>query len=329
MKTFARTFRAVLTNDLVRAKAQSVGIVIYMLATLVSMALGLYLNETQQVKARIVYVAQDAVQAPSSSAELDVTVEATEPPESLLVKQRYDAYVIPQPDGSINVVTLHSDDFKAAVTALVADPSLSIGLGQTTTGPGCQIIGFMMMFLLMNAFGSLFVFSQDKEEGQLVRVSVAPTSFPGYLFAHCVYCLLGIIPEFLLLAVFQALGHDIGFTLPEYLALMVMLDLLGIACALLLHTLIGKRDNANMLGNSLIMLTSLLAGSFSLAVRHAPVVDALRDLLPQKRLMDFASALEAGVPANQAASLLYALGFVAVLFVVSCAILRRRYVRGA
>ena len=115
-----------------------------MLATLVSMALGLYLNETQQVKARIVYVAQDAVQAPSSSAELDVTVEATQPPESLLVKQRYDAYVIPQPDGSINVVTLHSDDFKAAVTALVADPSLSIGLGQTTTGPGCQIIGFML-----------------------------------------------------------------------------------------------------------------------------------------------------------------------------------------
>ncbi|NLH92595.1 MAG: hypothetical protein GX481_09150 [Atopobium sp.] len=52
MKTFARTFRVVLTNDLVRAKAQSVGIVIYMLATLVSMALGLYLNETQQVKAR-------------------------------------------------------------------------------------------------------------------------------------------------------------------------------------------------------------------------------------------------------------------------------------
>ena len=33
MKTFARTFRAVLTNDLVRAKAQSVGIVIYMVSS--------------------------------------------------------------------------------------------------------------------------------------------------------------------------------------------------------------------------------------------------------------------------------------------------------
>ena len=328
MKTFARTFRAVFTNDLTRAKAQSLGIIVYMLATLISMALGLYLNETQQVKARIVYVTQDVAQAPSSSAELDVTVATTEPAESLLVKQRYDAYVISQSDGNLDVVTLRSDDFKNAVIILLTDPSFSVNLGQTTNGPGCQIIGFMMMFLLMNAFGSLFVFSQDKEEGQLARIATAPSSFAGYLFAHCVYCLLGVIPEFMLLITFQALGQNIGFTLPEYLGLMVMLDFLGIACALLLHTFIDKRDNANMLGNVLIMLTSLLAGSFSLAVRHAAVVDALRDLLPQKRLMDFASALEAGVPADQMTSLLYALGFVVVLFVVSCVMLRRRYVQG-
>lgn len=328
MRAFIRTFRSVFVNDLVRGRVQAAPIVVLTLVTLASMVLGLYMHETQHPVVRIVYVTQDAEQAPTSTDELDVTVASTEPPQSLLVEQRYDAYVIQAPDGSLSVDTLKSEGFKAAVTALALDPSQTVDLGQTSDGPGVQILGFMMMFLLMNAFGGLFVFSQDKEEGQLARVSLTPISFAGYLTAHCAYCLIGVIPEFVLLAVFRAMGYDIGITLLGYLGLMLLLSMLGVAAALLMHTLIRKRDNANMLGNATIMLTSLLAGGFSIAVRHAPVADAIRNLLPQKRFMDFASALENGVPLDQGMSLLYVIGFVAVLFIMSCVILRKRYVHG-
>lgn len=329
MRAFIRTFRSVFVNDLMRARVQVIPIVVLMLVTLASMVFGLYMYETQHPVVRIVYVTQDAAQAPTSTDELDVTVASTEPPQSLLVQQRYDAYVTQAADGSLSVDTLKSDGFKSAVIALAADPSLPVDLGQTSSGPGVQILGFMMMFLLMNAFGGLFVFSQDKEEGQLARVTLTPMSFAGYLTAHCAYCLIGVIPEFALLGVFQTMGYDIGITLMDYLGLMLLLSMLGIAAALLLHTLIHKRDNANMLGNATIMLTSLLAGGFSLAVRHAPVADAIRDLLPQKRFMDFAAALENGVPLDQSASLLYVIGFIAVLLIVSCIILRKSYVHKA
>lgn len=327
MRTFFKTFRSVFTNDLVRSRAQLAPTIIFTVVTLASMALGLYMHETQHPVAHIVYVTQDASQAPASGGELDVTVADRKPAESLLVKQRYDAYVTVEEDGSLSIETLRSDDFKTAVAVLVADPSYNADLGQTEEGSGVQILGFMMMFLLMNSFGALFVFSEDKEGGQLSRISLAPVSFAGYLSAHCSYCLIGVIPEFALLVVFQAMGYDIGIALSGYLGLILLLALLGVSCALLLHTLIRKRDNANMLGNAIIMLTSLLAGGFSLAVRHAPVADALRDLLPQKRLMDFAAALENGVPADQYASLMYVVGFVVVLLVAACLLLRRQYIR--
>jgi ABC-2 type transport system permease protein len=327
MMTFFGTFRSVLVNDFARARTQAVASAVLMAATLVSMGLGLYMHETQHPMAHVAYVTQDAAQAPASSEELDVVVVDRKPAESLLVKQRYDAYVTPREDGGFDIDTLRGDDFKTAIGALVADPSLPVDLGQSQGGPGYQMIGFMMLFLLMGSFGGLFVFSQDKEEGQLARISVAPVSLAGYLAAHCICCLVNVVPEIALLAVFQALGHDIGFTLLQYVGLVSALTLLGIAYALFLHSLIRKRDNANMLGSATIMLTSLLAGGFSLAVRHAPVIDAIRDVLPQKRLMDFVSALENGVPVDQYASLGYVIGFAAVLFTVSWLVIRRRYMR--
>ena len=105
----------------------------------------------------------------------------------------------------------------------------------------------MMMFVLTFASFNLFVFADDKEQGQLRRVATAPVSFGFYLAAHCLFCISLLLPEYLLLVTLKLLGWDIGFSLLQYAGLLAILGLFGISLSLLLHTLIKKPDNANML----------------------------------------------------------------------------------
>ncbi|MBC3798137.1 hypothetical protein [Acetobacterium tundrae] len=54
-------------------------------------------------------------------------------------------------------------------------------------------------------------------------------------------------------------------------------------------------DTANMLGSSIIVLTSVLAGSFCSLSKEATLFDKLIHLLPQKDFINFIDALEKAV----------------------------------
>jgi ABC-2 type transport system permease protein len=190
---------------------------------------------------------------------------AEKPPLSGLVEQKYDAYVTVDGDGRYRIETLRNDDFKNMLLLLLNNPKADISGSQAERGVGVNIIGFMMMFLLMIAFFNLFAFADDKEQGQLRRIAAAPASFGWYLVAHCVYCLSMLLPEYLLLIILKLCGWNIGFSLLQYAGLMATLAFLGISFALLLNTLIKKPDNANMLGNSVTVLTRCSQACF---MRH-------------------------------------------------------------
>ncbi len=322
-----KTFFNVLKNDYLRVIPRIASIAVFTVITMCFVVFAVYITGTQQVKAHIVFISQSASVVPQSSKALDVTVMAEKPPISNLVKQKYDAYVTVDSDGNYRIETLRNDDFKNTLLMLLNNPNADISGSQTERGVGVNIIGFMMMFLLMIAFFNLFAFADDKEQGQLQRIAAAPASFVWYLAAHCVYCLSMLLPEYLLLVVLKLCGWNIGFSLLQYAGLMAALAFLGISFALLLNTLIKKPDNANMLGNSVTVLTSVLAGSFYAFSKNNSVLDKIIKLIPQKDLMDFAQYLQNGTATEHMGSMIYVVAFSLVLFVFSCVVLRRMYVK--
>ncbi|MDD2992814.1 MAG: ABC transporter permease [Pygmaiobacter sp.] len=323
-----KTFFSVLKNDYLRVLPRWTTVGIFTLFTLATMLFAVYLTEVQHFNAHIAYIPQgSSMSAPQSSPSLTVNVLEEVPPRSALMQQQYDAYVTPGPGGTYTVETLKNQDFKQLLTLLLKNPNADLSALQPGRGVGVNILGFMMMFALTLAAFNLFVFADDKEQGQLKRISAAPVSFGFYLTAHCVYCLSMMLPEYLLLVVLKLLGWDIGFSLPQYAGLLSILVLFGISLSLLLNTLIKKPDNANMLGNSIIALTSILSGSFYSLKEENTLLDGMVNLLPQKQLLDFATALQSGNTAGHTSSLLYFTTITFVILVSAVVLLHKKYVK--
>lgn len=324
-----RTFFSVLKNNYLRTVPRLGSTILFTVITLLTIILAVYVTGLQQIKGHIAIISQNSssVVLPKNSKQLDITVLPQKPPHSDLVKQKYDAYVTVNAKGGYDIETLHSNDFKNMISLLLKYPNAKVGDSKAERGTGVNIIGFMMMFLLMIAFSYLFAFADDKEQGQLHRIATSPASFGWYLAAHCVYCLSFLAPAFLMLVVLKLCGWNIGFSLLQYAGLMIVLGFLGISFALLLHTFIKKPDNANMLGNSVTVLTSILAGGFYSFSKNNAVLDKIIKLVPQKEIMDFAQYLQNGNASQHVWPILYVIAFALVLFVFSCTALRRMYVK--
>ncbi len=322
-----RTFLTVLKNNYLRTLPRIVPLIFITVVTLASIMLAVYMTGIQQVKGHVVFVTQDASEALPQSKYLDITVLPEEPPLSALLEQKYDAYITKDAGGNYSIETLRSDDFKNMLQLLLENPNVSNVNSKTERGVGVNILGFIMMFLLMISLSNMFAFADDKEQGQLLRIAATPASFGCYLTAHCVYCLSFVLPDYIMLVILKFCGWDIGFNLLQYAALLLALMFLGISFALLLNTLFHKPDNANMLGNSITVLTSVLAGSFYSFSKNNPVLDNIIKVLPQKDLMDFAQHMQNGSTPDHYGSISYVVLFSLTLFAFSCIVLRRMYVK--
>ena len=323
-----KTFWNVLKNDWLRSIPMLDSLLLVTFITLASIVLAVYMTGMQQVKGHIAFITTDtsAASVPKSSSALEIIRVSKKPPRSALMQQKYDAFVWTDSAGHIQVETLRTEKFRKMVLLLLQHPKANVTIG-TERSTGENVIGFMMMFLLMMAFAGMEHFGNDREQGQLQRIATAPVSFGGYLTGHTVYCLMLMVPEFLILIILKAFGWKIGFTLPQYAGIMLVLGFLGTSLALFLHTVILKPDNANMLGNSITVLTSVMAGCFYTAGNSNATVDALISVLPQKQMMKFAQALQAGTAWQNSFYLLYPILFAAVLFGISCFLLRKKYVK--
>lgn len=318
----------VLKNDFCRIRPR-LGSVITMLAiTLVSMFFAVYVTGIQQVKGHVALVTSTSASG-LSTKYLSVEVMKEKPPRSALVKQQYDAFIVDKGRGQYEIDTLRSNEFKNMLQLLLKNPNAKIPAQKTDRGVGVNVVGFLMIFLSMSAFFYFYPFAEDKEQGQLLRISASPVSFRRYLAAHFLFCLSSYVPAWLVLAVMQAVGWNIGFTLAQYAGLFLLLASLSIMFALLLHTFIKKPDNANMFGNSILIVTTTLGGCFYSFSKNNAVLDNIIKILPQKQFMELALDVQNGDVANHLFPLVYILILSLLMFGVSYAKLKHDYVERA
>lgn len=278
-------------------------------------------------------------------AECSVTYPEKAPARSELLMNRYDAVVKLADDGSFDIETAKGDAYKERIQAALqaGQGALQAGntgragglndkaitAGQETRQVGTNIIGYMMMFLLMQGILYGRMFAEDKEKHLIERIAVSPMSFGRYLAGQAVFIwILVFVPSFIMVCIAKLAGEDTGFTLAQFAFLLALCSMLSTCMALFIHSFFMTADTGNMAGSCVAVLTSVLSGTFYDLGGGSSWADRALYLMPQKNLMRFADLWERG-KLNQDAvtSLIYVIIISAVFISIGMLKTRKDYVR--
>lgn len=318
---------SIIKNDWARLMEEKGHLAVSLGLTIFAVILAVLLTNKLEPKLNLAVVGN--TQAFPESSAVTVTYKEQAPAKSQLVQGQYDAVITIQDDGSYQIDTIKSDEFKNKLEAiLMGDQNAQMESQASQRQIGTNICGYMLMFLLMQGILYMRAFAEDKEKHQIERVVCAPVPFRKYLAGHVIFSwMLIFIPTFLMIAVLDLVGISIGFALWQYAILIALISLLSTCFAVCINAFFCVADTANMLGSTIIVLTSILAGSFYDCGTKGSLMNRFLYILPQKNLMNFFNAWEKHLlNPNKLLGIFYVIILSVVLLWIGVAKTRRDYI---
>lgn len=328
------------------------------LLTSLAVAAAVLLTNRLQTKPNIAVIGG---RAEYLEAECDVTYPLEVPARSELLMGRYDAVIKLADDGSIDVETAKGEAYREQILAAAQMGQSAHDAGnngstvhdagdngstvhdaedngsavhdaagsQETRQVGTNIIGYMMMFLLMQGILYGRMFAEDKEKHLMERIAVSPVSFGRYLAGQAIFIwTLVFVPSFIMVCIAKLAGENTGFTLGQFAFLIALGSLLSTCLALFIHSFFKTADTGNMAGSCVAVLTSVLSGTFYDLGAGNTWVDKALYLMPQKNLMRFADTWEKGkLNPDAVTSLIYVIIISVVFISIGMLKTRKDYVR--
>lgn len=282
-------------NNFYRVSSKKYNLVISLFMTMLSISLAIYFNPNQGASISIAVVTQNRVSTFQSEHVQFVSMEK-EPPKYQLVLGKYDGVLIDRGNGEYEVETIKNDTFRKMLEEIVKSPKNFTLPVKAARGIGTNIIGYLLMFILLQCVLFMFTLSEDMELKQIERIATAPVSFGKYLLSHflCNYTLV-FVPAFFVLTVMKGIfGFDIGFSLLQYAALLGLLCFFGTAFTMFISCLVKRSDTANMMGSAIVLLTTILSGSFYSFEKGNEILEKGLRILPQKAFLNIVQGLENG-----------------------------------
>lgn len=289
-----RAVLCVLKNNVYRLMEHKSRIYLCFELTIGAVLVALFINATTNPIGKVAIVADNPNQF--SSPHLNIVYLETAPPLSQLVLGKYDAIITYSEAGGYEIETIKNDQFKITVEEIIANPRGYVPDGLNTRQVGTSIIGFLTMFILMQGVSTMYLFAEDKAHEQIKRIASSPVSFTGYLLGHSIFTFLFLLlPTLLVVSFVQYVCRiPIGFRFLDYLFLLFVICGLAATFALFLQAFIKNGDSANMIGSAVVILTSILAGSFYSLEGNNQALSVFVSILPQKTFLTFSDLLEKG-----------------------------------
>ncbi|MDO5292709.1 MAG: ABC transporter permease [bacterium] len=318
---------SIIKNDWNRLMQQKMYLCVAVGLTILSIAAAILLTNKVVAKSNLAVVGKaDTIK---ETEYFSITYLDKAPEKSKLVENRYDAVILAKEDGSFEIETIKSDDFKKQLLTALKDPeAYGSGRQQEQRQIGTNIFGYMMMFLLMQ--GALYakLYAEDKEKHVAERILVSSIPFRKYMMGHGLFIgVLIFIPSFGAVVAARLLGVSIGFSLLQYALLIGVLSFLSMAFALCVSSFFKVSDTSNMIASATIVLTSVLAGSFYSMTKSGSIFNKLIHVLPQKDLLSFADAWEKGIlNSTKQLELFYVILIAAIFLVVAIVKTRKDYI---
>ena len=316
-----------LKNNLYRIGSRKYSVLTAVLMVMASITLAVYFNSKVQTKISVAVVADNKPVFDSKYVKADFLEK--EPPKHQLVLGKYDGVFVEKENGKFEVITIKNNEERRRLQELANNPENFLPKTEGSRGIGTNIIGYLLLFILLQCVLFMFTLSGDIESKQIERIAAAPVSFTKYLLAHFI-CTITIIfaPAMIILLVMKVIiGVDIGFSLLQYGGLLGILCALGTSFAMFINSMVKVSDTANMMGSSIVLLTTILSGSFYSFGKGNEALEKIIAILPQKAFLSFVQGLEGGKAISAVIlQLAYVIIIVLVFFVFSIIKIRKDYV---
>lgn len=321
-------FAAIFKNNFLRLLQEKARLLLMqvMLAGAVAIAI---LISTRPVSLGNIALVGTAGQAPVSSEYVTVTLLEAAPPMSALVSGKYDAVVTATAAG-YEIQTIKSDSFRQILQAALQNPASIPAQALQTQGIATSVLGYMVMFVLMQGVFLMYMFAEDKEKKQITRIAASPVAFTAYLLAHSLFAFFVLLlPAFAILYIVSGImGVSLGISVLQCGLLLALLCGLATSFAMFLNALFKVGDNANMAGSAIVVLTSILAGTFYSFEKNNQVLDTIITVLPQKAYLAAVQAAEAGaLLQNAAPQVVYLIVLIAAFLSFSIIKTRHMYIK--
>lgn len=287
---------AILLNNQRRLQTKLGQFILIFILTGVSIGVALYLGDQPTIVGRFAVVGKMSLPEKQDD-RFKLLPVAEKPSQAELMMGKYDGYLTKDATGAIKISAPKQAKLGEELSQWLAVDDSQVPIKEKPDNQTLsRVIGFLMMFLLMGALTFLVFIGEDREHQQLKRILVSPLSLPRYIISHCLYSFsLLFFPTLLLFALGQGvLQTDIGSSFATYSWLIGLICLLGISFAAMLMSLLPTSDTANMVGSAVVILTTIISGSFGQIGAQQGWLWQISNVFPQKSLLSLANLLEQG-----------------------------------
>lgn len=295
---------------------ERIGLMFVLIVAAVSFAI--YLSGREEPTIAVAFVG-DKSELSLTREQLKITYLTEPPATSDLILGKY-AGVIEKSGTTVNFLTLRGDEFKEKVLSYLNKPTGKDLAPTGKKGVGSLILGYLLMFLMMTSVTSIFVFSQDKEVKILPRLLTTPVTIQNILLGHSLFSgLLIFFPTLSIIFLSNVLfGQVIGLSLLTYTWLLLLICLVATSFSLMLASLFQDGDRSAMLGSSIVVTTTILAGSFISFTEGNQLLGKLIRFLPQKVYLDLITSVEQGQAFSELVSpIAYLIGLSLLFYIVA------------
>lgn len=319
-------------NNFFRLLAKKIIIVVAIVFIPLMIVGGVYFNSKMEAKANIAVVT-DNQKLNVSNKYMNMKVMKEEPSMSDLVLNKYDAVIEEKGKGNFKIITIKSDKLKNQIESFLKNPSsvTKVPNSENKRGVGTNIIGFLIMIVFILQINLMLFYPEDRDLGTFKRILISPVSGSKYLISQGIFdFLVAFVPTYISVIIVSAVFNvNIGFSYLQFAGFLALLLLLGTAFALFITSLVDDVDNAAMLGNAVIMITSILSGSFYSFTDDNKILDTLVSAIPFKSYLTLVQGIENGNNLmNYYGQLIYVFLVILVLFILGIFITKRNLKTG-
>lgn len=303
--------RMLVKNQIQRLWQRKKNVILYLVLTAGSIIVAVIMS-SQSFQFAHIAVVDNGQLLPLYNESIDIDYVRQVPLLTDLITQKYDAIVEVQ-DQQLLVHTYKNKDFEKQLIDLLTNEHEPI---QQVQHRGEMIYGYMIMFIMMAALFYTTLYGEDKENHMLQRIRISGCSLFQYLLSQSfVTLILSWGFPFIILVIIRLFGFDIGFSLLEYAFLLFVLTLFSTAFSIFMNSIFDK-ETTSLSASALIVLTSLLSGTFYSFINDDGIIGICIQFLPQKVLMGLSENIT-HFKQEQWIGLIYLLGCIIIFYLIS------------
>ncbi|MGL4773678.1 MAG: ABC transporter permease [Clostridium sp.] len=322
-----RNIFLVMKNNLYRFTREKGMMAMVGLVMPIVICLGVYFSGTDDMKGRIAIVGANQEEKEMFEASMEgnekITMEflSSSPSKTELIKGIYLAEINFN-EGEPKVISYGKEEIKKTLEANLKGEVYEVK-DENSSVQG-KVIGFLIMFLFMGATTMVMdFFLSDRENGTYTRVLSGRISYLQYICGQMLYSIFILtIPSTLwAVLVIKVLNINLEISIGLFIFLVVLVGVLSSSFGMFISTIFKDRTSATMGGSIIVMVSSIFGGCLINFTDSNQIIGFIRDLIPQKRLIDLSNNFNNG-------DLIFVILSIVIFILISVILGKRQYENG-